>query len=187
MQVAPCFKADWAFQHLLFRTCSATIFLNCAFSLTGFVWPSSHQRHLSLTDTVRVVVAGGAGQSDPDDSTTTEASVKTAWTLCDSSGEAFLTRGLATAAPCSASAPAARRCTLELVAEARRGHKRTWHFQMLRKAGVRWLALTGRPVSGALQFPSTSSTVAPVTVPHARKTLGLELSAGLGDVQMLRD
>lgn len=99
--------------------------LNCAFSLTGFLWPSSHQRHFSLTDTIRVVVAGGAGQSDPDDSMTTEASVKTAWTLCDSSGEAFLTRGLATAAPCSASAPAARRCTLELVAEARRGHERT--------------------------------------------------------------
>lgn len=183
MQVAPCFKADWAFQHLLFHTCSATIFfLNCAFSLTGFVWPSSHQRHLSLTDTIRVVVAGGAGQSDLDDSTTTEASVKTTWTLCDSSGEAFLTRGLAAAAPCSASAPAARRCTLDLVAEARRGHKRTWHFQMLRKAGVRWLALTGRH-----QFPSTSSTVAPVTMPYARKTLGLEMSARLGDVQMLRD
>lgn len=66
-----------------------------------------------LTNTVRVVVAGGAGQSDPDDSTNTQASMKITWTLCESSGEAFLTRGLAKAAPCCTPAPAACRCTLE--------------------------------------------------------------------------
>lgn len=75
----------------------------CFFSYWVHVTKQPH-----LINTSRVVVAGGAGQWDPDDSTDTQASMKTTWTSCDSSEEAFLTCGIVTSALCCAPAPVTR-------------------------------------------------------------------------------